>query len=305
MINKTDKKTLIVIVGPTAVGKTAMAIEIARYFQTEILSADSRQFYKELHIGVASPTDDELKLAKHHFIGNLSISDNYNVSMYETEALLCLDQIFRNKNTAVLVGGSGLYINAVCKGIDELPDPEESLREEIKENFEKQGIEYLRNQLKILDPEYYNQVDLANPKRLMRAIEVCLTTGKTYSSLRVNQQKPRNFNIIKIGLNLTREILYVRINKRVDNMLEEGLLAEAESFFSYRQLNALNTVGYKELYEYMDAKVSLEFAIEKIKINSRRYAKRQLTWFNRDEEINWFEATEKNKIIDFIEASII
>lgn len=305
MINTTKKNTLIVIVGPTAVGKTLMAIEIARYFHTEILSADSRQFYKELQIGVASPSNDELKLAKHHFIGNLSIHENYNVSKFENEALHLLSNLFKINNNVVLVGGSGLYIDAVCKGIDELPDPEESLRLEIKENFEEKGIEYLRNQLKILDLEYYNQVDLANPKRLMRAIEVCLTTGKTFTSLRVNQQKTRNFNIIKIGLEFPRDILYERINKRVDVMIEEGLLAEAEALFGFKSLNALNTVGYKEIFDYMDGKVSLEFAIEKIKINSRRYAKRQLTWFKRDKDINWFDATDKDNIIDFVEASII
>lgn len=303
MINNTANKTLIVVIGPTAVGKTAMAIEIAKHFKTEIISADSRQFYKELKIGVASPSEEELKSAKHHFIGNLSINDSYNVSKFETEALICIENIFVNNNHAVLVGGSGLYIDAVCKGIDDLPDPEENLREEIKENFKNQGIEYLRNQLKILDYEYYNQVDLANPKRLMRAIEVCLTTGKTFTSLRINQQKPRDFNIIKIGLELPRDVLYERINKRVDLMIEEGLEKEVKSLISQKNLNALNTVGYKEIFDYLEGKTSFEFAIEKIKINSRRYAKRQLTWFKRDKEIKWFNPIETDKIINFIKSN--
>lgn len=303
MINNTANKTLIVVIGPTAVGKTAMAIEIAKHFKTEIISADSRQFYKELKIGVASPSEEELKSAKHHFIGNLSINDSYNVSKFETEALICIENIFVNNNHAVLVGGSGLYIDAVCKGIDDLPDPEENLREEIKENFKNQGIEYLRNQLKILDYEYYNQVDLANPKRLMRAIEVCLTTGKTFTSLRINQQKPRDFNIIKIGLELPRDVLYERINKRVDLMIEEGLEKEVKSLLSQKNLNALNTVGYKEIFDYLEGKTSFEFAIEKIKINSRRYAKRQLTWFKRDKEIKWFNPIETDKIINFIKSN--
>lgn len=303
MINNTANKTLIVVIGPTAVGKTAMAIEIAKHFKTEIISADSRQFYKELKIGVASPSEEELKSAKHHFIGNLSINDSYNVSKFETESLICLKTIFIRNNQAVLVGGSGLYIDAVCKGIDDLPDPEENLREEIKENFKNQGIEYLRNQLKILDYEYYNQVDLANPKRLMRAIEVCLTTGKTFTSLRINQQKPRDFNIIKIGLELPRDVLYERINKRVDLMIEEGLEKEVKSLLSQKKLNALNTVGYKEIFDYLEGKTSFEFAIEKIKINSRRYAKRQLTWFKRDKEIKWFNPIETDKIINFIKSN--
>lgn len=303
MINNTANKTLIVVIGPTAVGKTAMAIEIAKHFKTEIISADSRQFYKELKIGVASPSEEELKSAKHHFIGNLSINDSYNVSKFETESLICLKTIFIRNNQAVLVGGSGLYIDAVCKGIDDLPDPEENLREEIKENFKNHGIEYLRNQLKILDYEYYNQVDLANPKRLMRAIEVCLTTGKTFTSLRINQQKPRDFNIIKIGLELPRNVLYERINKRVDLMIEEGLEKEVKSLISQKNLNALNTVGYKEIFDYLEGKTSFEFAIEKIKINSRRYAKRQLTWFKRDKEIKWFNPIETDKIINFIKSN--
>ncbi|MFZ4741386.1 MAG: tRNA (adenosine(37)-N6)-dimethylallyltransferase MiaA, partial [Bacteroidales bacterium] len=287
-----------VIIGPTAVGKTAMAIKVAKLLGTEIISADSRQFYKELNIGVAKPSTEELAVAPHYFIGNISITDNYNVSKYEIEALQCLDEIFRKKDTAVLVGGSGLYIDAVCKGIDELPDPEEELREDIKYLFASEGIEALRSQLKILDPVYYNEVDLANPKRIMRAIEVCLTTGKPYSSLRINKQLPRNFNIVKIGLTKEREQLYDIINQRVDVMMEVGLLNEVKGLLAFKDLNALNTVGYKELFAYLADDCSLDEAIEKIKINSRRYAKRQLTWFRRYDDINWFDANNETGIIN-------
>jgi tRNA dimethylallyltransferase len=304
-MNTNKNKTLIVILGPTAVGKTAMAINIARQFNTEIISADSRQFYRELNIGVASPSPDELSAAKHHFIGNLSIHDDYNVSKYETEALQCLEEIFKTKDTAVLVGGSGLYIDAVCKGIDELPDPEVSLREEIKHLFQQEGVEALRSQLRILDPVYYNEVDLANPKRLMRAIEVCLTTGKTYSSLRINHQLQRPFHIIKIGLTREREELYNNINRRVDLMIENGLLDEVKGLQDFKGLNALNTVGYKELFAYLEDECSLTTALEKIKVNSRRYAKRQLTWFRRYEEIFWFDAQNTTAIIEYLNAKIL
>ncbi|MFZ4414449.1 MAG: tRNA (adenosine(37)-N6)-dimethylallyltransferase MiaA [Bacteroidales bacterium] len=304
-MNTNKTKTLIVIIGPTAVGKTAMAIKVAQLFSTEILSADSRQFYRELNIGVASPSPDELSAAKHHFIGNLSIHDDYNVSKYESEALQCLKEIFKTKVTAVLVGGSGLYIDAVCKGIDELPDPEVSLREEIKHLFQKQGVEALRSQLRILDPIYYNEVDLANPKRLMRAIEVCLTTGKSYSSLRVNHQSQRPFNIIKIGLTREREELYNNINHRVDLMIENGLLDEVKGLLDFKELNALNTVGYKELFAFLNDECSLTAAIEKIKVNSRRYAKRQLTWFRRYDEILWFDAQNSTGIIEYLNTKML
>ncbi|MCX6230214.1 MAG: tRNA (adenosine(37)-N6)-dimethylallyltransferase MiaA [Bacteroidetes bacterium] len=303
-MNPKKTKTLIVITGPTAVGKTAMAIRIAQHFATEIISADSRQFYKELNIGVAKPSNEELAAATHHFIGNISITEAYNVSKFETEALLCLENIFQTKDAAVLVGGSGLYIDAVCKGIDELPDPDEELREDIKQLFAKEGIEALRSRLKVLDPDYYHQVDLANPKRIMRALEVCLCTGKPFSSLRLNQQEPRLFNIIKIGLNRKREDLYEMINKRVDIMLETGLLDEARAMLPYQHLNALNTVGYKELFAYFNNEYSLNQAIDKIKVNSRRYAKRQLTWFTRYNDIEWFEADKPDEILDYLDVHL-
>ncbi len=293
-------KLLIVIVGSTAIGKTALSIELAKEFNTEIISADSRQFYKEINIGTSKPTQKELNTIKHHFINNLSIFDYYNVSKFENQALDCLKKIFSLKKYAIMVGGSGLYINAVCYGIDELPEPDNSLREKLKNIYKSSGIEPLKNELKKLDPEYYSIVDLANPKRIMRALEVCLTTGKTYTSLRNQQAKERNFNIVKIGLNRKREELFYMINKRVDLMIKQGLLNEVKNLYKYKNLNALNTVGYKELFDYLDDKLSLEKAIENIKTNTRRYAKRQLTWFKKDSSIHWFHPDEKQKIINFI-----
>ena len=300
MINLTHKNTLIVIAGPTGIGKTALAIDVAKHFNTEIVSADSRQFYKELKIGAAFPNRKELSAVKHHFIGNLSITDEYNVSKYEQDALQTLETIFTTQTTAVLVGGSGLYLDAVCKGIDELPDPDPELRESIKTLFYENGITALQSKLKLLDPEYYNQVDRDNPKRLMRAIEVCITTGKTYTSLRLSNPKPRDFNIIKIGLFTDREVMYWRINQRTDKMIKDGLIDEAFSLLSFRNYNALNTVGYKELFNYFDKTLTLEEAIDKIKINTRRYAKRQLTWFNKDKNIIWIDINNIKNIYDVL-----
>jgi len=297
-------KTLIVILGPTAIGKTALSIKLARHFNTEIISSDSRQLFKEMKIGTAVPSIEELNSVKHHFIGNLSISDYYNVSKFEKEALHKLDDIFLKNNLAIMVGGSGLYIDAVCKGIDDLPDPDRKLRHEINEIFKSSGIETLQKKLKELDPEYYLIVDLKNPKRLMRAIEVCLQTGKTYTSLRKNKTGKRDFNIIKIGLNCEREKLFDRINLRVDKMINEGLLDEVKELYKHKNLNSLNTVGYKEIFDFLDNKTSFEQAIENIKTNTRRYAKRQLTWFKRDEVIKWFHPTEKNEIILYLSEKI-
>jgi len=299
-IEQSQKPVLIVISGPTAVGKTETGIELANFFNTEIISADSRQFYKELQIGTAVPTQEQMQGIKHHFIGNLSIHDYYNVSKFENEVLALLKQLFKKKKYAIMLGGSGLYINAVCKGIDELPDADESIREKLNFEFNKNGIEYLRNKLKLLDPEFYTIVDKSNHKRLMRAIEVCLTTGKTYSSLRANEIKPRDFDIIKIGLNRDRPELFDRINNRVDIMISNGLAEEAKSLFPFRDLNALKTVGYKEFFEYFENKISLEQAITNIKTNTRRYAKRQLTWFKNDDLIKWFHPYETEKIVQII-----
>jgi len=297
-------KTLIVILGPTAIGKTALSIKLAKHFKTEIISSDSRQLFKEMKIGTAVPSTEELNSVKHHFIGNLSISDYYNVSKFENDALQKLDDIFLKKNLAIMVGGSGLYIDAVCKGIDDLPDPDKKLRHEINEIFKSSGIEALQKKLKELDPEYYLIVDLKNPKRLMRAIEVCLQTGKTYTSLRKNKSGKRDFNIIKIGLNCEREKLFERINLRVDKMINEGLFDEVKELYKHKNLNSLNTVGYKEIFDFLDNKTTFEQAIENIKTNTRRYAKRQLTWFKRDEEIKWFHPTEKNEIILYLSEKI-
>jgi tRNA dimethylallyltransferase len=297
------KNCLIVIVGPTGIGKTSLSIELAKKLNTEIISADSRQFYKELKIGTATPSEKQLNTVKHHFINNLSVKDYYNVSMFEEQAINVLKKIFINHRYAIMVGGSGLYINAVCDGIDILPNPDQTIREKIKNIYEEKGINELQKQLKTLDPEYFSVVDTNNPKRLMRAIEVCLQTGEKYSSLRTNKSKTRNFKIIKIGLICNRKELYSVINKRVDMMLKQGLINEAKNLYNlndYKKINALNTVGYKEIFAHLDNKTNIKQAIENIKTNTRRYAKRQLTWFKKDISITWFHPDEKQKITDFI-----
>lgn len=295
---------LVVITGPTAVGKTKIAIELAQQFHTEIISADSRQFYKELKIGTAAPTPEELNAAKHHFIGNLSIQDYYNVSMYEDQILFLLSSFFKRNKIAILVGGSGLYIDAVCKGIDDLPDPDPELRKKILNKYQSEGISALQQQLKELDPAYYSIVDKSNPKRLMRAIEVCIQTGMPFSLLRTYKAKPRPFRILKIGLNMPREMLFEQISQRVDNMIALGLVEEAKAFYNLRHLNALNTVGYKEIYQCLDKKISLEQAIQDIKTNTRRYAKRQLTWFKRDPDIHWFSPEQYPEIPTLVRSTI-
>jgi tRNA dimethylallyltransferase len=294
-------KSLIVICGPTAVGKTAISIKIAKALNTEIISADSRQFYRELKIGVASPDKVELKVVKHHFIGHLSVADYYNVSRFENDIIGFLDNFFKSSNHALIVGGSGLYIDAVSKGIDYLPDPDDDLRKSLKVTLVEKGLEPLKQELKKLDPDYYQVVDLQNPNRILRALEVCLMTGKPYSSFRIRNIKPRNFNIIKIGLDRPRAELFERIEKRVDQMIAAGLVEEVKSLGKFRNLNSLNTVGYKEIFYYLDSNCSLTEAIDKIKINTRRYAKRQLTWFKKDNAITWFHPDEIGRIIDFIE----
>ncbi|MCD4746049.1 MAG: tRNA (adenosine(37)-N6)-dimethylallyltransferase MiaA [Bacteroidales bacterium] len=303
MNNSDSHKLFIAIVGPTAIGKTAISIELAKEFETEIISADSRQFYKQLKIGSATPTTKELNTVKHHFIGNLSVTDYYNVSKFETEVIDFLNIFFSKNKYAIMVGGSGLYINAVCYGIDELPDVDETLREHLKSIYKTSGIEPLQKQLKKLDPEYYSIVDLPNHKRLMRALEVCIITGKTYTSFRNKTPKKRNFRIIKIGLNRERTELFDIINKRVDKMIEQGLIDEVKNLYQFKNRNALNTVGYKEIFDYLDNKIKLEKAIENIKTNTRRYAKRQLTWFKKDKSIHWFHPDDKEKIIDFIKTN--
>ncbi len=281
------KPLLIVITGPTAVGKTDVAISVAQHFGCDIVSADSRQFYRELKIGTAAPTQEQLHAVKHHFIGHLSLYDAFDVSKYEVASMELLAGLFEKNPVVVLTGGSGLYIQAVCTGMDNLPNSEPEIRKNLREKYNNEGIEPLQLMLQMLDPEYYEQVDLANPNRLLRALEVCLGTGKPFSSFRKNLPVPRDFNIIKIGLDLPRAELHNRINLRVDQMMSDGLLEEARHFYPLRDLNSLKTVGYKELFAYFDGDVSLEEAVEKIKTNTRRYARRQITWFGKDKEFMW------------------
>ncbi len=295
---------LISIVGPTAIGKTALSIELAKYFTTEIISADSRQFFKEMSIGTAKPSADEMQNIKHHFIDSHSISEEYNVGKYETEAIELLDDLFKKKEIVIMVGGSGLYVDAVCKGLDELPEAQPEIRNNISTLLQEKGIEALQELLKKLDNDYYQQVDLMNPQRLSRALEVCLSTGKPYSQMRLGKEKKRNFEPIKVGLNTSRETLYENINKRVDKMMEQGLLDEVKKLINYKNKNALQTVGYKELFDYIENKTTLNEAVELIKQHTRNFAKRQLTWFKRDEEIQWFEPDEKEKIIAYIDTII-
>jgi tRNA dimethylallyltransferase len=297
-------KTLIVILGPTGVGKTDVSINIAKHFNTEISSSDSRQVYREMRIGTAVPEPDQLAAVKHHFIHSHSIHDYFSSWECEQQTMELLDTLFTKKDEVLLVGGSMMYIDAVCNGIDEIPTIDPELRKEVFEKYEKEGLESMRMQLKQLDPVFYNQVDLKNAKRVIHAIEICLMSGKPYSELRTNSRKERNFNIVKIGLNRDRQELYDRINKRVDIMIEEGLIEEARSVFEFRHYNSLNTVGYKELFEHFEGKISLEKAIELIKRNSRRYAKRQLSWFRRDNEIQWFHPEQKKEIMNYLDQVI-
>jgi len=294
------KNTLIVLVGPTGVGKTDLSINLAQGLNCEIISADSRQLYKEMEIGTAVPNLEQLQLVKHHFIANKTIHEYYNASMYEFEVLDLLNSLFVYQNTALMVGGSGMYIDAVCYGIDDLPTIDSELREDLLEKFKTEGINGIRLELKRLDPEYYKQVDLKNPKRILKAIEVSLMTGKPYSTLLTRSKRRRHFDIVKIGLNIERELLYQRINHRVDLMLEQGLIDEVRRLYPYKNLNALNTVGYKEFFAHFDGQYDMEKAIELLKRNTRHYAKRQLSWFNRDKTITWFNPAEREKIFNFI-----
>ena len=286
-------KRLIVVAGATATGKTAESIRIAKLLSTEIVSSDSRQFYKEMNIGVARPSHEELQSVPHHLIAHISVKKKYNVAMYEQEALRQIEDIFRSKDDVVLAGGSGLYIKAVCEGIDDIPEADEGIRAELNELFAIRGIEPLQQELKAKDPEYYSLVDKCNHIRLIRALEVCRATGKTFSSFRKQDKAQRKFEIVKIGIRRKRENLLERIYKRVDLMMEQGLLAEVESLLPLRDYPALNSVGYKELFEYLDGKTTLSQAVENIKINTRRYAKRQMTWFCKDKEIQWFDAEKE------------
>ena len=303
---------LITIIGPTAIGKTSLSIALAQYFACDIISCDSRQFFKEMRIGTAVPSEEELGLATHHFIQNKSIFENYTVGDFEKEAIAKLDELFLKNNVQVMVGGSGLYVDAMLKGFDDFPDIDNYIREKINIDFEQLGIDYLQNKLKELDSDYYNVLaaenpqTLQNPQRMKRFVEVCIGTGKPYSSFLNQKINERNFTPIIIGLEAEREIMYDRINQRVDIMIDQGLVNEAESLFPNKQLNALQTVGYRELFAYLDGKISLEFAIEEIKKNTRRFSKRQLTWFKRTENVKWFDyLIKKETIIDHLKSKII
>ncbi|MCG2612049.1 tRNA (adenosine(37)-N6)-dimethylallyltransferase MiaA [Flavobacterium sp. SM15] len=302
---------LITIIGPTAIGKTALSIKLAQHFGCEILSCDSRQFFKEMKIGTAVPNKDELAAAKHHFIQHISVFENYSVGDFETDAINKLDELFKTNKVQIMVGGSGLYVDAVLKGFDDFPDIDASVREEINAKFDELGIDYLQNTLKELDPDYFNKISsenpqtLQNPQRMKRFVEVCLGTGKPYSSFIGLRKNQRNFTPIVIGLEAEREKMYERINLRVDLMIQQGLIEEAETLYPNKQLNALQTVGYRELFDHFDGNSSLEFAIEEIKKNTRRFAKRQITWFKRSEEAKWFDfQTNASEIITFVESKI-
>jgi len=293
---------LVVITGPTAVGKTELCVKIAQYFNTEIISADSRQFYKELAIGTAKPTNEEMQNITHHFINSHSILEDYNVNDFEKDALALLNKLFQKHKVVILTGGSGLFIDILCEGFDEdVPSSNHRIRSELNELHEKYGIQILQEKLKQLDPDFYKEIDLNNYKRLERAIEVCLLTGEKYSVIRKGNKQNRPFKILKIGLNREREELFNRINYRVDLMLQGGLLNEVKNVVIHKDKNALKTVGYSELFDFLDNKLTLEEAIEKIKVNTRRYAKRQLGWFNKNNEYKWFHPDEMDLIISLIE----
>jgi tRNA dimethylallyltransferase len=298
------KKNLIIIAGPTAVGKTALSIELAKHYSCPIISADSRQFYKEMSIGTAKPNVEEMQGVAHYFIDNISIHDTYNVGQYEREAIECIESLFKQHNTLLLVGGSGLYINAIINGVDEFEEIPSEIREQLIKDFEEKGLSFLQEELKSKDAVYYNQVDLNNPQRMMRALEVCIHTQKPYSSFRKKEKKERTFNTINLLINTEREVLYQRVNKRVDKMMEQGLLEEVKNLYPNKHLNALNTVGYKELFDFMDDKITFEEAVNLIKQNSRRYAKRQLTWFNHQGDFESFEPSDLEKIKAYLDILI-
>ena len=292
--------TLIVLIGPTGVGKTELSLSIAEHFGTCIISSDSRQLYADLKIGTAAPTPEQLARVEHHFVGTLKLTDYYSAAQYETEVMEKLNQIFLEKEVVVLTGGSMMYVDAICKGIDDIPTVDKETRELMLQKYEKEGLEHLCTELKLLDPEYYQIVDLKNHKRVIHALEICYMTGKTYTSFRTQKSKERPFRIIKIGLTRDRNELYERINQRVDEMMKDGLLEEAKKVYPFKDLNSLNTVGYKEIFQYLDGEWSLDFAIEKIKQNSRIYSRKQMTWFKRDADIKWFHPDQKTEIMNHI-----
>ncbi len=297
-------KTLIVVAGPTAIGKTELAIKLANFFSTEILSADSRQFFKEMSIGTAKPTQEQLQRATHHFVDFLPVTQFFSAGDFEQEALKTLELLFEKHNVVILVGGSGLYIRALCEGFDRFPAIDPSYRETLNKALEELGAAPLLAELKEKDPEYFQEIDQANPQRIVRALEVCRATGQKFSSFRSKQNHRRNFDVIKIGLDMPREKLYANINQRVHEMMEQGLLDEVKSLYGQRNLNALQTVGYSELFDFLDNKISLDQAVELIKQNTRRYAKRQLTWFRKEPGLVWFSPTQYQEILAFIQVKL-
>jgi tRNA dimethylallyltransferase len=298
------KNILIVLLGPTGVGKTDVSIDIARHFGCEIVSADSRQFYREMKTGTAVPSEDQLKEIKHHFIRFISVREYYSSSLFERDVLKLLPGLFERNNMVLMTGGSGMYIDAVCSGIDDIPDPDLAIRDKYTLLYKEEGIEGLRIALKFIDPEHYENVDLRNPKRMIRALEVCETTGRPYSSFLNKKKKQRDFGILKVGLERPRTELYERINLRVGRMISEGLEEEARTLFDLRNMNALNSVGYREFFDYFEGKTSREKAIDLIKRNTRRYAKRQITWWAKDGEITWFDPDNTPAIIRLVERGV-
>ena len=296
---------LIVLLGPTGVGKTDIATDLAQRFKCDVISADSRQFYREMKIGTAVPSDEQMISVSHHFIRFLSVDAYYSSSMYERDVMNLLPDLFNKKNVVIMAGGSGMYIDAVCQGTDDIPDVEKGIREKYNAMYLESGIEGLRRALILLDPEHYNKVDLKNHKRILRALEICESTGRPYSSFLLRKRRKRDFHIIKIGLQREREELYDRINSRVDNMISEGLENEVRELYRFRNLNALNTVGYREFFDFFEGIISKEKAIELIKRNSRRYAKRQMTWWAKDNEIHWIHADNKTEIQRFAKAAVL
>ena len=296
--------TLIVLIGPTGVGKTELSLRLAETFQTCILSADSRQLYADLPIGTAAPTPEQLARVKHYFVGTLRLTDYYSAAQYEADALRLLDELFTRHNAVVLTGGSMMYVDAVCKGIDDIPTVDADTRQLLLRKYETEGLEHLCAELRLMDPEYYRIVDLKNPKRVIHALEICYMTGRTYTSFRTQTRKERPFRIVKVGLTRDREELYDRINHRVDQMMADGLLEEAHRVYLQRACNSLNTVGYKELFKYMDGEWTLPFAVEKIKQNSRIYSRKQMTWFKRDTDIRWFHPDQEAEIMAYLYAQL-
>lgn len=298
------KKTLVVLLGPTAVGKTELSLKLAERLQSPILSADSRQLFAELKIGTAAPTPEQLARVKHYFIGNLHLTDYYSAAQYEQDMLREMEVLFQTHDTLLMTGGSMMYIDAVTKGIDEIPTVDDETRQMLKEHFEKDGLDALVKELKVLDPEYYNVVDLKNHKRVVHALEICYMTGKTFTSFRKAEVKERPFHIVMVGLQRPREELFERIGQRVDQMMADGLLEEVKQVLPFKELNSLNTVGYKEIFNYLDGEWPLELAVEKIKRNTRVYAKKQMTWFKKNERIKWFHPDEVEAIMQYIDEQI-